>query len=154
VFYRRWFSITEGIDEQKTKEETKEVSVKQPSASVTQTSESNGNLQKASWLQIIKSVWTHEPWKYFNVIRKGVDVMGDYIALHGFVPQNELPAHLRNKIPENEIWMREDIYDNLERRKRILTHEYVELDLMITYSMSYKEAHSRAEFYEGMWYQQ
>lgn len=108
----------------------------------------------AYYTQIIKSIWTHEPWKYFKVIRKSTEVMGDYIALHGFVPQNELPAHLRNKIPENEIWMRDDIYDNLERRKRILTHEYVELDLMITYSISYKEAHRRAEFYEGMWYQQ
>lgn len=108
----------------------------------------------AYYTQIIKSVWTHEPWKYFKVIRKSTEVMGDYIALHGFVPQNELPEHLRNKIPENEIWMRDDIYDNLERRKRILTHEYVELDLMITYSISYKEAHRRAEFYENIWYQQ
>lgn len=107
----------------------------------------------AYYTQIIKSVWTHEPEKYFKVVRKSTEVMGEYIALHGFVPQNELPVHLRNKIPENEIWMREEIYDNLERRKRILTHEFVELDLMITYSISYKEAHKRAELFENIWYQ-
>lgn len=95
----------------------------------------------------------HEPQQFFKVIVKTRDIMGDYIALHGFVPQNELPIHLRHKIPENEIWMREDIYNDAEKRERILTHEYVELDLMITYSMSYKEAHMRAEYFEGMWFQ-
>lgn len=78
--------------------------------------------------------------------------MGDYIALHGLVPQNELPLHLRHQIRDNEIWMRDDIYNDVERRKRILTHEYVELDLMITYNMTYKQAHAQAEFFEDIWY--
>ena len=78
--------------------------------------------------------------------------MGDYIALHGFVPQNELPVHLRNKIPENEIWIRENVYADHERRKSILAHEYAELDLMITHGITYKEAHEQAEFIEHLYY--
>jgi len=97
-------------------------------------------------------MWTHEPWEYFKVIVKDRSEMGDYICLHGFVPQNELPFNLRNKIPENEIWMRDDIYNDPPRRKEILTHEYVELDLMITYSMTYKDAHNEAEFFEHICY--
>jgi hypothetical protein len=38
--------------------------------------------------------------------------MGDYIALHGLVPENEMPEHLRYKIPKDEIWMRTDVYNN------------------------------------------
>lgn len=86
------------------------------------------------------------------MVVKDSSVMGDYICLHGFVPQNELPFNLRNKIPLNEIWMREDIYNDSLRKKEILTHEYVELDLMITYSMTYKDAHKEAEFFEHIWY--
>ncbi len=78
--------------------------------------------------------------------------MGDYIALHGLVPQNELPLHLRYKIPENEIWIRENVYADAERRKSILAHEYAELDLMVTKGISYKEAHEQAEFIEHLYY--
>jgi hypothetical protein len=106
----------------------------------------------AFYKQIIKSYWTHEPWLYFNVVEKSKELMGDYITLHGLVPQNELPIHMRNKIPANEIWMREDIYSDIERRKRILTHEYVELELMITHNMTYREAHVQAEYFEDIWY--
>jgi hypothetical protein len=68
------------------------------------------------------------------------------------VPQNELPMHLRYKIPENEIWIRENIYADSMRRKSILAHEYAELDLMITKGISYKEAHEQAEFIEHLYY--
>jgi len=76
-------------------------------------------------------------------------VMGDYITLHGLVPQNELPKHLRGKIPENEIWMREDAYKNDLLRSKILYHEKVELQLMLNYGYTYKEAHSVAEIADG-----
>jgi hypothetical protein len=114
--------------------------------------ENHGNVQKAVVEQIIKTVWTHEPWLFFKVVVKSVEEMGEYIALHGLVPQNELPLHLRNKIPENEIWIRENVYADTERRKSILAHEYAELDLMVTKGMSYKEAHQQAEFIEHLYY--
>jgi len=45
----------------------------------------------------------------FFVKVKPRSIMGDYIAFHGLVPQNELPKNLRYKIPENEIWIRKDV---------------------------------------------
>jgi hypothetical protein len=114
--------------------------------------ENHGNVQKAIAEQIIKTVWTHEPWLFFKVVVKSVEEMGEYIALHGLVPQNELPIHLRNKIPENEIWIRENVYADFERRKSILAHEYAELDLMVTKGMNYKDAHEQAEFVEHLYY--
>jgi hypothetical protein len=111
-----------------------------------------GTTQKAVCQQIIKSVWTHEPWLFFKVIVKSNEEMGDYIALHGLVPQNELPIHLRHKIPENEIWIRENVYADIGRRRSILAHEYAELDLMITQGIPYKEAHEKAEFIEHLYY--
>ncbi len=75
--------------------------------------------------------------------------MGDYIALHGLVPQNELPLNLRHKIPEDEIWIREDIYNDPERRERVLQgHEKFELGLMETKRLTYKDAHYKAEIHE------
>jgi len=100
----------------------------------------------------IKSVWSKEPWLHFKVLSKSRKVMGEYIALHGWVPQNELPIKLRHKIPENEIWMRSNVYNNPQRRRRILTHEHHELSLMVGYNMSYKDAHKRAEFVEHFWF--
>ena len=114
--------------------------------------ERRGDTQKAICQQIIKSVWTHEPWLYFKIVVKSNEEMGDYIALHGLVPQNELPVHLRYKIPENEIWIRDNVYADVERRRSILAHEYAELDLMISHAMSYKEAHEHAEFVEHLFY--
>jgi hypothetical protein len=108
--------------------------------------------EKVFYRETIKSCWTHEPWLYFKVIIKSNEEMGDYIALHGLVPQNELPIHLRYKIPENEIWIRENVYVDIERRRSILAHEYAELDLMISNAMSYKEAHENAEFFEHLFY--
>ena len=69
----------------------------------------------------------------FKVVVKPRSVMGDYIALHGLCPQNELPENMRGKIPEDEIWMRQDVYDDPKRRERILQgHEKYELTLMET----------------------
>jgi hypothetical protein len=107
---------------------------------------------KVIYLEMIKSCWTHEPWLYFKVVIKSNEEMGDYIALHGLVPQNELPLHLRYKIPENEIWIRENIYADIQRRRSILAHEYAELDLMISHAMCYKDAHEHAEFFEHLFY--
>jgi hypothetical protein len=87
----------------------------------------------------------------FFVKVKPRSVMGEYIALHGLVPQNELPENLRHTIPENEIWIRKDVYDDPARRERILQgHEKFELELMETRGLSYKQAHRRAELHEKL----
>jgi len=138
--------------EQKQKEPTKDNAPEEPARTDDASSEHHGNAQKAVCQQIIKSVWTHEPWLYFKVIVKSNEEMGEYIALHGLVPQNELPLQLRYKIPETEIWIRENVYADPERRKSILAHEYAELDLMITRGIGYKEAHEQAEFIEHLYY--
>jgi len=78
--------------------------------------------------------------------------MGEYIALHGLVPQNELPECLRHQIPENEIWIREDIYNDSKRREQILQgHEKFELTLMETKGLTYKQAHRIAELHEQVY---
>lgn len=88
----------------------------------------------------------------FTVKVKPRAVMGDYIALHGLVPQNELPEHLRHKIPEDEIWIRKDVYDNPKRRERILQgHEKFEIGLMETKGFTYKKAHQRAQWHEKVY---
>jgi len=85
----------------------------------------------------------------FTVVVKPRSVMGDYIALHGLCPQNELPLNMRGKIPENEIWMRQDVFENPKRRERILQgHEKYELSLMETKGLTYKQAHRKAELHE------
>jgi hypothetical protein len=87
----------------------------------------------------------------FFVKVKPRSVIGDYIALHGLVPQNELPENLRYKIPENEIWIRKDVYDDPRERERILQgHEKFELELMETRGFTYKQAHRRAELHEKL----
>jgi len=88
----------------------------------------------------------------FIVKVKPQSVMGDYIALHGLLPENELPASLRHKIPENEIWIRKNVYDDPKRRERILQgHEKFELELMETKGLTYKQAHKRAQFHEKVY---
>ncbi|HVQ00917.1 MAG TPA: hypothetical protein VMT57_05335 [Candidatus Thermoplasmatota archaeon] len=88
----------------------------------------------------------------FIVKVKPRSVMGDYIALHGLLPENELPANLRHKIPENEIWIRKNVYDDPKRRERILQgHEKFELELMETKGMTYKQAHERAQLHEKVY---
>ncbi len=88
----------------------------------------------------------------FIVKVKPESVMGEYIALHGLVPQNELPECLRHQIPENEIWIREDIYNDTKRREQILQgHEKFELTLMETKGLTYKQAHRIAELHEQVY---
>jgi hypothetical protein len=88
----------------------------------------------------------------FKVVVKPRGIMGDYIALHGLLPQNELPENLRHKIPEDEIWMREDVFDDPKRREQILQgHEKYELTLMETKGLTYKQAHHRAELHEKVY---
>jgi len=87
----------------------------------------------------------------FIVVVKPESVMGEYIALHGLVPQNELPESLRHQIPANEIWMREDIHNDPKRREQILEHEKFELTLMETKGLTYKQAHRIAELHEQVY---
>ena len=88
----------------------------------------------------------------FFVKVKPQSVMGDYIALHGLLPENELPVSLRHKIPENEIWIRNNVYDDPKRRERILqVHEKFELELMETKGLTYKQAHKRAQLHEKVY---
>jgi hypothetical protein len=82
------------------------------------------------------------PWK---VVIKSNEEMGDYIALHGLVPGNELPEKMREKIPANEIWIRRDVYDDEPRRKKVLAHEKAELTLMTQRKLPYKKAHAQVE---------
>ena len=85
----------------------------------------------------------------FKIVVKPRSVMGDYIALHGLCPQNELPLNMRGKIPEDEIWMRQDVFENPKRRERILQgHEKYELSLMETEGLTYKQAHRKAQLHE------
>ncbi|MCJ7697708.1 MAG: hypothetical protein MUO73_05205, partial [Thermoplasmata archaeon] len=67
-------------DEQNKKEDTKESSPGQSSATDGFSSDRLGTTQKAVCQQIIKSVWTHEPWLFFKVVVKSNEEMSDYIA--------------------------------------------------------------------------
>jgi hypothetical protein len=78
----------------------------------------------------------------FKVIIKSKKEMKDYIALHGLVPDYELPNSMDSHIPINEVWIREDIYRNKDRFKRVLWHETEELKLMTTQGLHYKKAHN------------
>jgi hypothetical protein len=145
--------MTDENDTIKKMEGKRENSSESQPPSIDTSSEPKGGInEKIFYREVMKSCWTHEPWLYFKVVVKSNEEMGDYIALHGLVPQNELPVHLRYKIPDNEIWIRENVYTNIERRRSILAHEYAELDLMISHAMSYKEAHEHAEFFEHLFY--
>lgn len=87
----------------------------------------------------------------FKIKSKSKEVMGDYIALHGLVPLNELPVKLRHRIPKDEIWIRKDIYDNKIKRNLTLIHEKTELDYMINRKLKYKKAHSIAKMTDACW---
>ena len=91
-----------------------------------------------------------KPYK-FKVKVKSQKTMGDYIALHGLVPKNELPARLRGKIPKNEVWVRKDCVDTSLKARKLLTHEQHELKLMTRKGMKYKKAHEKANKREVFW---
>lgn len=65
-----------------------------------------------------------------------MSIIGEYIALHALVPQNELPHTLRGKIPDDKIWIGSDKYTD----KEIKDHESFELVLMDA-GLNYKTAH-------------
>ncbi len=73
----------------------------------------------------------------FVIKRK--EEMGDIIADHWLA---------NNKIPEGEVWVREDWWNDKEKRKRIITHEKVELYLMIHKKLPYEKAHEIANKFE------
>lgn len=87
-----------------------------------------------------------------TVKSKSRNILGDNVCLHGRLPLNELPKHLRGKIPKNDIWMRDDIYnDTIKRNMTLYEHELPELELMINKGMKYKPAHKWAEMIDGFW---
>jgi len=81
---------------------------------------------------------------------KPKSVMKSYIALHGLVPKQEI-KDFHHRIPPNEIWVRQDVYENICQFPWIKKHELYEIDLMKNYGLSYKEAHKRAEIVDGLW---
>jgi len=81
---------------------------------------------------------------------KSRKILGEYVCLHGLVPKNELPKKLRGKIPKNEIWIREDIWEDRLARNLTLLHEKVELQHMKN-GLTYKKAHKWAESADGFW---
>jgi len=80
-------------------------------------------------------------------VEKPKKVMGEYIALHGLVPANELPHKLRGKIPKNEVWVRSDKWDTPEKRAKLRAHEGPEIALMKK-GVKYKKAHEAAQKFE------
>ena len=95
--------------------------------------------------------------KRIKVIPKSRKILGENVALHWLVPNNEMPQHLRGKIPKYQIWMREDIYNDKIKRNLTLMHEEAELKRMMT-GMKYKirkckldSAHEWGEIADGFW---
>jgi hypothetical protein len=76
-------------------------------------------------------------------LKKSREVMGDFVALHGRMPLMEQPEQLRGKIPRDEVWIREDHWDD----PGLKTHEKVELNLMDK-GLGYKPAHRIANKFE------
>ena len=68
--------------------------------------------------------------------------MGDYIAMHGHLTQRDRPTRMDN-MRYNTIYIRDDI--PVERRRRILLHEYREMRLMEK-GLTCKKAHRRAGY--------
>ena len=66
------------------------------------------------------------------------------------MPKNELPVRFRGKIPKNQIWIREDIFNDKWCYNRTMIHETAELKRMLK-GMKYKEAHKWAEMADGFW---
>lgn len=85
-----------------------------------------------------------------TVISKSRLIFCDYIALHWLVPKNELPKKFRGKIPLNEIWMRDNIFNDRLCYNRTMIHERAELARMFR-GMTYKKAHKWAEMIDGFW---
>ena len=74
---------------------------------------------------------------------KPKSTMGDYIALNWKTPRIPKKFHIK----KNEIWIRTDYWKSPMKRKRIKTHEKIELNLM-NKGLSYKKAHKIANKFE------
>ena len=70
-------------------------------------------------------------------------IMKDYIALNWKTPKIPKKFHIK----KNEIWIRSDYWKSPTKRKQIITHEKVELNLM-NKGLSYKKAHKIANKFE------
>ncbi len=70
-------------------------------------------------------------------VSKPRSVMGDYIGLN-FI------ADFGKDIPYNEVWIREDKWEDPEERKRLIVHETSEIFMMMNYGLPYKKAHDLA----------
>lgn len=77
----------------------------------------------------------------FKVMVIPSDIMCEYVALHGLVPNNELPMYLRGVIPANEVWVREDFFNDKNKFEQLLWHETEELKYMTKNNLSYRDAH-------------
>lgn len=85
--------------------------------------------------------------KGFKVVVKSDNFMGEYQAVHGMLPRNELPKRMK-RIPKRQIWIRRSNYENHDRevdysKDNILRHERHELNLMLQ-GIPYRDAHEAA----------
>ena len=71
-------------------------------------------------------------------------VMHDYIALNYLEPKKSK----KFKIKKNQVFVREDVWKDPVKRKRIKTHELVELNLRRKDHLPYKKAHEIANKFE------
>jgi len=81
---------------------------------------------------------------HLHVCFKPKRFMGDYIAVHGHLPKNELPVRMRH-IPYNYIYIRDTLKKNPHRENRTLLHEYREIRLM-EHGYKYKNAHKKSGY--------
>ena len=82
----------------------------------------------------------------YNVIKKPVSFMREYIAVNGELPKGELPQRMRHMHPHT-IYIRDNVCRNTRREDRILLHEYREMHQFEKHpGISYRKAHRRAGY--------
>lgn len=83
---------------------------------------------------------------------KSEAILRECIGLHGLMNENDIPAECKNKVPNDELWIREDHckYNTIED-KNIVLHEDVELLLIKEYDLTYVVAHNIATIAEERW---
>jgi len=82
--------------------------------------------------------------KTIKFIEKPKFLMGEYIAVNWLEPEIAEEFGLK----DGEIWVRKDWWEDPIRRKRLITHENVEINLRLRYGMSYEKAHKIANKFE------
>lgn len=85
---------------------------------------------------------TTAPVPYFTV--RSRKEMGDYIALNWLEPEIAKKFHLA----PGQIIVREDWWNDPEKRKRLRTHELTEINLRERDGIPYEEAHKIANEFE------